>query len=225
MTDLESDGVLEVIAAGMNGYLYRIDAVSGTVGWSEGDPAFEAYASPAVGQFDEDSTLDVVAVFNKGAFPNYTHSEIVWRNGATGRVIHEKNFAPDFRYSAASPLVVDFDGDGRDEVIVVLSNNYAKGNTNRLVVFDGGDDKAVAFSRTFKGFSGATPCLTDVDANGKLDLIHAHDSACLRFELTVEAETPAGRRELKPLVRWGEYRGPNGSGVFLPASSGGRTQP
>lgn len=216
LTDMDGNGRLEIIAVAMDGRTYRIDADTGRVAWTSGDKAFEAYASPAVGEFDGGGGLDVVAILNRGEYPKYDATKVVWLNGETGAVIHQKTLDPkDFCYSAASPLVLDLNHDGLDEILVNLAENSSRFH-NGLFIFDGGPRKKTVLSMKSDGLSGSTPSLADVDGNGKLDLIHVCFGACRRIELTVKDNTREGSVEKYPSVKWGQYRGPHGAGVYLP---------
>lgn len=213
LTDLDGDGNLEIVAVSMNGHAYRMDADTGQVAWVNGDSEYEAYATPAAGNFDGNGALDIVAVFNHGQYPTYDSTKVVWFSGDNGKVIHEEHFDPfEYCYNSASPLVVDLNHDGRDEVIISQTENIDKFH-NGLFIYDGGPERHAVLSMKFDGFSLSTPCLADVDRNGKLDLIHISDGSCRRIELTV---VTSGNLTKFPDVKWGEYRGPDGTGIYMP---------
>lgn len=215
LADLDGDGRDEVVALA-HGAVYRADAEAGSIGWQWRDRPYWTYGSPAVGSFDGDATLDVVAGFNHGVWPRRDRTLVLWLSGATGRVISEKRFAEPFRSTASSPLVLDVDRDGRDETLLVLSNplpdRSVADQTHRLVLFDGGRARDEVLSLEFPGYAIATPRLADLDGNGRLDVIHASQHEVLRLELTVSPEPPDAPR--LPRVRWGEFRGPQASGIY-----------
>ena len=80
----------------------------------------ETQSSPAVGDFDGDGDLDVVTVEQLGVFPQWVGSAIRAFDGASGTLLWEHrvtgNLVPQ------SPLAVDLDDDGRDEILISESN-------------------------------------------------------------------------------------------------------
>ncbi|GAG51685.1 unnamed protein product, partial [marine sediment metagenome] len=105
LTDLDFDGTDEVLAAGMDGSVYRVDADSGDVAWRWRDRPYWTYVSPAVGSFNGDETLDVVAGFNRGVWPRRDEARLDWLDGATGTLLSEHVFDEPGRATASSPLV------------------------------------------------------------------------------------------------------------------------
>jgi outer membrane protein assembly factor BamB len=213
LTDVDGDGADDLIAAGMNGGVYRIDAGSGDVAWEWRERPHWSYVSPAVGQFGGDATLDVLAGLNRGRWPRRDQGRLLWLDGATGRVLSEKRFDERSRSTAASPLVLDVDGDGRDEILIVFSNPVPDveltDETHVLVLFGGDDDRSELLRLDLEGYSIATPHVSDLDGDGKLDVIHASHHGVMRIELS----SPVNEA---PQVRWGELRGPGGRGVYRP---------
>jgi len=187
--------------------------------WRFWERPYWTYASPVVGEFDGKPPLDVVAALNRGTFPGRTGSRVVWLAGDSGRLIAERVFEGPSRSISSSPLVLDLDGDGRDETLLVLSNPLSDarvaGESHRLVLLDGGSERTEILGLELPGPSIATPRLADLDGDGRLDIVHDTHHEVLRLSLTLEGSA-AG---LPPHVRCGELRGPNGSGVYrVPAA-------
>ncbi len=217
LVDLDRDGADEIVASDMPGAVYRIDAETGAVGWRWRERPRWTYVSPAAGSFGGDATLDVVAGVNRGVFPESAGADVLWLDGASGRVLSRRSFDERTTFAASSPLVLDLDGDGRDEVLIVLTDDFldpaTPGRRHRLLILDGGDDRRPVLDLELEGDSIATPRLADLDGDGRLDLVHASRHGALRLELSVSGGVPGAERR-PPRVRWGEMRGGNGQGIY-----------
>jgi outer membrane protein assembly factor BamB len=215
VADLEGDGRDEVVAVS-HGSVFRVDAESGRIGWHWRDRPYWTYGSPAVGRYDGDDTLDVVVGFNRGVWPRRDETRLLWLAGATGKPISDLRIEQAQRHPTSSPLVLDVDLDGRDETLFVLSNPLpdrdVPDQTHRLVILDGSPERNEVFGLELPGYSLATPRLIDLDGDGRLDVLHATQHEVLRIELTVTG-TPGDTPRL-PAVRWGEFRGPQASGIY-----------
>src|SRR5204863_382325 len=145
----------------------------GAVVWEAPHPGYEVYSSPALGFFDGDDVPDVVTVVNRGVFPDYRKgAKVVWLDGRTGATLRE---APLGVASQSSPVVLDLDGDGFDEVIVASSARFAPDPadcTAVLAAFDGRTG-ARLFELKLPGRTSVTPAVGDVDGDGTLDLLFA----------------------------------------------------
>lgn len=206
--DFAGDGKLDVVASIFEGTFTRIDGATGKPRWSVSREGFESYASPAVGDFGGASAgLDAVTSFNQGTFPDYRwRNVILWVDGETGELIDE---AQQGVFASASPVVVDVDGDGLDETFVLSMDSFTawEGKVfSTLVVFDGAKGKARRLELMVKGAGAATPHVSDLDGDGKLDLVLAYLGHVERYVLDVPgAKTPR--------LRWNGFRGANFDGV------------
>ncbi len=208
--DLDGDGRDDVVASLFDGRLAAVSAKDEAL-WTVDQPGHEAYASPALGKRDADAHPDVVAAFNRGTWPRYDASTLVVVSGGTGKVL-ARHALPGFVY--ASPLLVDDDGDGVDEIYVVAT----KGNGSTLYRIDEKPEKLFPL----EGLMPSTPYLGDPDGDGVLDLIAAYTqmpkgasmesvpalagkvrSTVLRLKLN----QPAPGK-----VSWGGYLGTRGDG-------------
>ena len=200
LCDVDGNGRHDLIASAMNGTLYRIDAATGTPVWNLHQSGYETYSSPTIGRFSNDESYDIVAAFSKGVFPKYEEARLSWVDGATGQVMHDVEFGK-YQFNSSSPLVLDANGDGRDEVLITVtkeSNPYADESKNKVIVFDGGASKQEVFRLEFPGFSAATPCLVDLDDDNTLDMIHVYRDHVTRLGLTIDLIHPPASQPESP---------------------------
>ena len=169
MGDLDGDGEPEVVASDYCGVTVaaRLD---GTVLWRDQATILFSSANPLFVDLDRDGVFDVVAAFttlnmSKPATFAQVHSEIVAIHGATGRRLWSHEFAGG---AFSSPLAVDLDGDGAEEVIEIATTPLGAAD---VIVLDGktGD----VLSRFPIGMTNGTPALADVDGDGRVDLLFA----------------------------------------------------
>ncbi len=187
IADLDRDGRPEIIglantwsaAAGESGRLFvlaadgslraswRVDLCWGTAGWPR--------RLPAVGNFDEDRDLEIVAPYGCGGvalFDLAVPDQPVWRRDTGGEIL-------------APPVVGDLNGDGRDEVLVGVNDPNAVngvGTAGGLYAFDGHGNLLPGWPVLVEA-SFATPlALADVDGDGSLE-IAAVESGRARIHL------------------------------------------
>lgn len=203
--DFEGTGRRDVVVAGFNGTLLRVHGETGEVLWKRPHRGFETYSTPALGRFDDDEVLDVVAAFSEGRWPDYgTRALLQWYDGRDGSLLSEIEWGV---MCMSSPAIVDLAGDGRDDVVLLTNLSYGLNRrelTSRLEVFDGADARDSRFAADLPGFAAATPWIGDMDGDERLDLVVVHWDHVTRMAL---GPTPGAR------VRWNQYRGEAQDGV------------
>ncbi|MHC5211734.1 MAG: outer membrane protein assembly factor BamB family protein [Planctomycetota bacterium] len=203
--DFEGRGRRDVVVCGFNGTLLRVHGETGEVLWKRPHRGFETYSTPALGRFDDDDVLDVVAATSEGRWPEYdTRALVQWYDGRNGALLAEREWGV---MCMSSPAILDLEGDGRDEVVLLTNLSYGinrRALTSRLEVFDGGDARSSRFAADLPGFAAATPWIGDMDGDGRLDLVVVHWEHVTRMAL---GPAPDAR------IRWNQYRGERQDGV------------
>ena len=223
LTDINQDGTADIVANAVNGRMLAIDGSSHQKIWETSlGPGYEVYTMPAPGHFvGDDETPDFFASFGYGVWPSTKFTLNILLDGRDGSLI-SKDTLGTFQY--ASPMVFDFTEDGHDDILVTanLSMIGAEGGVsrrygNQMKVFDVREKFILAFEESKFGSNlGSTPLITDLDNDGKVDIISCYMSDAENFysfkELRLE------RRELdisiEQPIRWGAYMGSNYSAIF-----------
>jgi hypothetical protein len=217
--DITGDGIQDIIANAVDGRILAFNGKTLTPIWSVAMPNTEAYSSIAIGYFNRDSVPDFFVSFARGKWPDLAWTDQFMVNG--------KNGAVEFRdslgfYQTSSPVVIDFDADGQDEVI--LSVNYQaidslgiKTFYNTLAVVGFGTNEV---ANLFAGQPGhniaSTPWIGDLDHDNKLDIILCSSSNKYKTYSFDGVRINCFKTSLpitKP-IRWGAYMGSHYDGVF-----------
>ncbi|GAB2581886.1 outer membrane protein assembly factor BamB family protein [Spirosoma areae] len=217
--DITGDGTRDIVANAVDGRMLAFDGKTLAPLWSMKTTNTEAYSSMAVGYFNRDSIPDFFVSFARGKWPKLEWTDQFMVNGKNGTVEFRDSLG---FYQTSSPVVVDFDEDGQDEVI--LSVNYQAEDSlgiktyyNTLSVIGFGTNEVV---NLFAGLPGhniaSTPWIGDLDKDNKLDIVLCSSSnkyktysfdgvriSCFKTALSIT----------KP-IRWGAYMGSHYDGVF-----------
>ncbi len=151
--DIDNDGVLEIVAACRNGYVYAFDALTGNIEWQFGPLTSlnGLYSgSPSLGDIDGDGRLEVV----------FTNGTIYAINGESGTLLWMYDTGtleePTFR----SATIADISGDRRLDVLIGGDDLYA---------IDGLTGESLwTFSTDSVAFN---PVVADITGDGLLEVI------------------------------------------------------
>ena len=209
--DLDGDGELELIAVPFDGRLVVLSGRTMEPLWSYHDAeGEETQSSPAVGDVDGDGDLDVVTVEQRGVFPQWTGSVLRAFDGASGTLLWDHQIEGNL--TPMSPLAVDLDGDGRDEVLVSQCNpGMLRGERSESVLHvvhvDEGRMDVVA---TAQGATYGTGWVGDADGDGLLEwfapLMKLGGYGSL-LRVNLEGAAPAR-------IAWGGYFGTQHNAVY-----------
>ncbi|MBT3266077.1 hypothetical protein HN371_02935 [Candidatus Poribacteria bacterium] len=208
LADLTADGTPDIVAAAFDGRLAVVDGSTHDVVWSRFVAAAETWASPAIGYFNDDDIPDVFASFSTGMWPQYVASYHAAFDGRNGDILWEQTEPHPYM---ASPVAVDVDADGRDEVIVLTADAWY--HTSDIVVVDVADG-SVRRTSGLRGRAVSTPVIADMDGDGTLEMVTAMWLGPLAGSTwTIQRRSlgiaDAGR------IAWGAYLGTNYDGVFV----------
>ena len=179
--DLDADGTPDILVNSVAGRVMVLDGATHRVLWEAGIDNAEVYTSPTVGHFDADAVPDVFVNFGIGIWPNQVRCLQMAFSGVDGSVIFKDSLS---FFSMSSPVVIDLDGDRRDEVLLSVNFNVTRtlaGNPisdevhNKLIAIDFVTGKQLRLDLDLPGPNLAlTPYLDDLDSDGQIDLIYAH---------------------------------------------------
>jgi hypothetical protein len=203
LADLNGDGALDIVSVGMDGRVCALISKGDNL-WCYGDPGLESAAQPAIGYFDGDDLPDVAAVFSSGVFPTYTGTRTIILRGLDGKVLSE-NDQNDGGFAIASPLAVDFNGDGFDELLTFDTFPFDR-QFERTYLASASSGWVPRELRSSSAILSGTPAFEDIDNDGSVEFFVTTwnsarlDSMLTRFRLTPSLGT-AG-------LHWSAYQGP-----------------
>jgi outer membrane protein assembly factor BamB len=224
IADMNLDGIQDLIVSTFDGRLIALDGRNYSEIWvidvkehtsGGGIMDAESWSSPAIGYFTDDAVPDVFTHYVIGAFPMYTGSASLLIDGATGDVLWMQDTN---HTSFTSPLAVNLDGDGRDEILMIrgagelFSGNEAHTFHNTASALNTcGMNLTNLYNRDY--MSIGTPIIVDLDSDGDLELIATtttgYSSSSASWTVTrmdLNASTP-------DYLSWAAYMGTNYDGV------------
>ena len=157
--------------------------------------------SPAVGDFDEDGMLEIVAIEVFGAADSYVHViDTDWAGGTSGQTLPEwPKYVPG--NSEGSPLVGDLDGDGMLDVLWGVGGSSAQ-VADKLYAFTHNANDVPGFPLTLGGPVRPTPVICDLDDDHDVDIVYGGwDLSVHVWDMPFPSD---GRKQ-----PWGTFQGSN----------------
>ncbi|QHT65268.1 PQQ-binding-like beta-propeller repeat protein [Rhodocytophaga rosea] len=177
--DINRDGVYDILANEVEGRLIAINGADNTLLWEKAIPGTEAYSTPTIGYFNGDSIPDFFINYGIGVWPGIEYSVQCMLDGRTGGEEFRDTIGA-FQY--ASAVVVDYNTDGYDEVLLPV--NEQRGDTvsnSYLVMIDFREGKKIPVGDTLPGINlASTPWIGDLDQDQKADIVYSSVNFSLR---------------------------------------------
>jgi len=158
-----------------------------------------------------------------GVWPEINYARNIVLNGIDGTLVYQDSSGT-FQY--ASPVVFDFNEDGSEDILFAINKYEAPSNVignvkfyqNELTIFDIENRKKFYLTPTSLGTNlGSTPLITDLDFDGKVDVVYCFMSdpkdfysfknmVVQRREFNIETDFNN--------IKWGSYMGSDFSSTY-----------
>jgi len=217
--DITSDGILDIVVNSVNGRLMAFDGKNHDLIWEVVRPNSESYGSVAIGYFTPDSIPDFFVSYAQGVWPKLDWSAQMMVDGKKGTVAFTDSLG---FYQMGTPVVLDWNNDGRDEVLMSINfqeikNVFQKFFYTTLVLIDFKTEDVLQIGEVYDGNNlSSTPWIGDLDGDKALDIIYCHGNN-LRHTYTfdgIQIHRIATQLPLYKKIIWGAYQGSNYDGVF-----------
>lgn len=216
--DMTEDGVLDIVVSSVDGRCAMIDGSDHKMIWELTVPHTEAYSMPCIGQFNEDDTPDIFISYGEGIWPNIEWGIQKMINGKTGEVEYDNDLG---FYQSSSPIAVDLNGDGIDEVMMSL--NFLSQDTlglrmvqNSLVGIEFKSSEVLYLSPLELGSNLATtPWVGDLDSDGYLDFVYSHGTNLRNYNFDgIKIHRVVTQIPLYDQLKWSAYEGSDYNGIY-----------
>lgn len=181
VADLDGDGSKEILAASEQLYAWHADGTEVRDG--DGDPRTAGIfavdgqggyrCTPAVGEVDGDSGVEIVAAaWNDVGSGDPAHEVFVW-NGEDGSVVSGWPVTTG-KFCWASPALADLDRDGRSEVVIPCADGKLycwSYNGSEFIDGDGDPLTVGVFADLGNPYIYASPAIADIDGDGELEIL------------------------------------------------------
>jgi len=217
--DVTGDGFPDIIANAVEGKLVAFNGKTFDPVWSVKIPNSEAYSSIAPGNFNADNIPDFFVSYAIGQWPNLEYCKQVMVDGASGKVTWLDSLGV---YQTSTPVIVDLEGDGRDEALLSVNIHiYDEKNKrslyNMIVDLDFGTGEINQFTDPLKGSNiSSTPWIGDLDGDDFLDIIYIHGTNTQKtYSFTgMQVNRVATKIPIRGKIKWGSYMGSQYDGVY-----------
>jgi hypothetical protein len=219
----DSNGMKKVYIQSYGGTIYCIKGSSLSPQWTYTKPNTESSSAIVIGNFTGNTEPDAFAILYKGTVPSFTDFYQVMLDGATGLPVFTDSIGT---LHFASANACDFDNNGRDEVLITVSENNNGIFRNKIYVLDFALQQ---ISQPILSVSGvnlaSTPLITDLDGDNLLELVNITKRDSLNPSGTKGVNVNAlnlGFATPNSGIAWASYMGNNYNGAynFRPSNCG-----
>ncbi|PJJ84627.1 PQQ-binding-like beta-propeller repeat protein [Mucilaginibacter auburnensis] len=220
ITDVTSDGLADIVVSSMDGHIMSFNGKNFSMIWSKAiHPDAETQSMPSPVYFDNDKVPDFFNTYNLGKWPANQTAIHVIVSGVNGRELFRDTLG---KLNFASAVQVDYNDDSHLDLIIPentesMEGNFPK-NKTQLMGYDGKTGAKTPLDSLYTGMIlGSTPLITDLDADGKADVIYTYQTQ--RNEIFGYNYLVIKRMELDTKIghnTWGGYMGTNYKSVFKP---------
>lgn len=218
ITDLSGDGIGEIVISTMAGYMKSYRGEDFSPIWSKRiHPHGETQSMPAPLYFDADEVPDFFNSFNIGEWPKNDSVIHVILSGVDGHELFRDTLGT-LQFSSA--VLLDYNEDSYLDLVypinIQMRNVLFPVYKTQLMVYDGRTGSKSPVDSLYDGkVLGSTPLVTDLDSDGKVDLIYTYmtqfdelisyrDLVIKRIELDIKMTNNP----------WGGYMGTDYTSIF-----------
>ncbi len=176
--DITNDGVGDIVVTSMNGKMRAYDGSSLARIWcATVHPRAEVQAMPVPVFFDNDEIPDFFSTFNLGVWPYIDTTIHTILSGANGSELFKDTLG---KLQSSSPVLLDFNDDGNLDIvsqvnILLFAPSFADSFQTQLIVYDAKTGITTTVDSAVDGKNlGSTPLVTDLDKDGKVDIIYTY---------------------------------------------------
>jgi len=217
--DITGDESPDIVANAVEGKLVAFDGKTYERLWTVKVPNAEAYSSIAPGYFTDDKTADFFVSYAIGQWPKLEWSKQLMVDGATGKIIYVDSLG---FYQTSTPVVIDLDGNGRDEALLsvnihVYNDKDKRELYNMIVSIDFKTGAVNQFTEPTRGSNiSSTPWIGDLDNDNLLDIVYCHGTNTQKSYTFdgMQVNRLSTQIPIKGEIKWGSYMGSNYDGVF-----------
>jgi outer membrane protein assembly factor BamB len=225
LADLNQDGNLDIIAISHASNIFAIDGQTLQPMWKQEFPGMESSNGFGVGHFTNRERVEILAVMDRGTWPQYTDAHQVLLDGASGSILYRDSIGC---FVVSAPVVYDLDHDGYDEAILNINNYQCETEivdnipnppkmTFQLIAMDfqNNSHQVIDFMDGFRNIF-STPWIGDIDNSGYLDIIYCayNHPDDLKQYLGMSVKRIRTPIKMKRSIKWGAYMGTYGDGTY-----------
>ena len=218
LIDITKDGVRDIVVTSMNGEMSSYDGSNLSRIWTAIiHPKAEVQSMPAPVLFDNDEIPDFFSSFNLGVWPNNDTTIHAVLSGANGSELFRDTLG---MLQPSSPVLLDFNKDTHLDIVSqvnrLVRTPLTKNFQTQLIIYDGKTGSKSAIDSLVYGQNlGSTPLVTDLDEDGKVDVIYTYMTESNKFlsyrHLVIKRLEFDIEFKANP---WGGYMGTDYGGVY-----------